>query len=254
MSLLTTAVPTAVSAPPAPATVLVAEATQALAAQASAVASTAEAYATVPVGVVAFQPQDTEIAASGGLSGKAVSSLRADAITVGDDPATDYAKAFADGTDSAGVATPIVTAGLDLAAGSTTIGASTQLLGSAAFTAQANSTSVQGDSTAGAAGFLTSGISLANPLVATGQTLNAGDTAAIRALANVGLIAKAVAVDGDAKASTLDPNGSFTIGLGGSGAASTGASQACHERSRRRRSRDSPDPIIASSASPTKST
>ncbi|MEB3270425.1 MAG: hypothetical protein VKJ44_02085 [Synechococcus sp.] len=184
-------------------------------------ASTAEAYATVPVGVVAFQPQDTEIASSGGLSGKAVSSLRADAITVGDDPTADYAKAFADGTDSLGGAALIVTAGLDLAAGSTTIGASTQLLGSAAFTAQANSTSVQGDSTAGAAGFLTSGISLANPALGAGQTLNAGDAAAIRALADVALIAKAVAVDGDAKASTLDPNGSFTIGLGGSGAAST---------------------------------
>jgi len=185
----------------------VAEATQSLVAQASTVASAAEAYATVPVGVVAFQPQTTEIAASGGLIGKAVSSLRADATTVGDDPTTDSAKAYADGTDSAGVL-PIVTAGLDLAAGNTTIGANSQLLGSAAFTAQANATTVQGDSTAGASGSLTTGISVA------GQTLSAGDAAAIRALADVSLLAKAVAVDGDAKASTLDPSGSATIGLG----------------------------------------
>lgn len=218
MSLLTTTAPMAVSAPATPANVLVAEATQALAAQASAVASAAEAYAVVPVGVVAYQPQVTEIAASGGLSGKAVSSLRADAVTVGDDPTTDYAKAFADGTDSTGAALPIVTAGLDLGAGATTIGASTQLLGSAAFTAQANSTSVQGDSAAGASGSLTTGISLAG---VAGQTLNAGDAATIRALADVGLIARAVAVDGDAKASTFDPSSSATIGLGSALGAST---------------------------------
>ena len=44
------------------------------------------------------------------------------------------------------------------------------------------------------------------------------------------------------------------MALTSSGATNSGANLACHERSLLRPSRDSPDPIIASSASPTHST
>jgi hypothetical protein len=186
---------------------VVAEATQGLASQASSVASSAEAYAAVPVGVVAFQPGVTSLAGSGALSGTATSSLRAEAVTVGDDSAADHALAFANGLQPLSPAA-IVTAGLDLGNGATSIGASAQLLGSAALSATAVSTAVQGDSSAGASGSLTTGINLGN------QTLNSGDNAAIKALADVALFAKAVAATGDANASIADPNGSATVGLG----------------------------------------
>lgn len=205
---LLTATPTSAPATALPAgSMVVAEATQGLASQASSVASSAEAYAAVPVGVVAFQPGVTSLAGSGGLSGTATSSLRAEAVTVGDDSAADRAVAFANGQQPLSLAA-IVTAGLDLGNGATSIGASAQLLGSAALSATAVSTAVQGDSSAGASGSLTTGINLGN------QTLNSGDNAAIKALADVALFAKAVAATGDANASIADPSGSATVGLG----------------------------------------
>lgn len=207
---LLTATPTSAATTALPGgPVVVAESMQGLAAQASSVASSAEAYAAVPVGVVAYQPGVTSIAGSGGLSGKASSSLKAEASTVGDDSAVDHAIAFANGQQLSPAPTAlIITAGLDLGGGATTIGASSQLLGSAALSASALSTAVTGDSSAGASGALTTGIHLG------GQTLNVGDNAAIRALADVALIAKAVAAEGDANASITDPTGSITVGLG----------------------------------------
>ncbi|MFM9110415.1 MAG: hypothetical protein ACKOPN_07480, partial [Prochlorococcaceae cyanobacterium] len=72
-------------------------------ADATSINGYAEANADVPTGVVAFQPDLTQIDGSGLIAGKAKSTLTAKATTTGDDAATDYASAQAGAVTTKGL-------------------------------------------------------------------------------------------------------------------------------------------------------